>query len=383
MKGRAAQSVVGEPDEKPNLLLHEDCLPAVRRLLSDGDFGGRVRLAYLDPPFNTGERSREFNDTFDSATWSSFIRERIEVIWTALSPDGSLWFHCDDREQATARTVMDDIAGRACHVATVVWQRRYSRENRRAFSTSHDYLHVYSPAGTNWKGHRNRLERKDKTDTWRNPDNDPGGPWSTVSLVAQGGHGTRDQFYTITVPSGRQITPPSGSCWRVTHKRFKELVANGEIWFGADGDNVPRRKVYLEDAKGLVPNTWWPFNEVGHTAEANAELRQLFPGQVPFSTPKPERLMLRILQIATNPGELVLDPFLGSGTTAAVAHKTRRRWVGVESSRETFRRLALPRLVSVVDGRDLGGVTNAVEWTGGGGFLTNVAPTSAPRVAAA
>jgi len=168
------------------------------------------------------------------------------------------------------------------------------------------------------------------------------------------------------------VTPPRGSCWRVTRARFDELVADGEIWLGADGDNVPRRKVYLRDAKGLVPSTWWPFTEVGHNAEANAELRELFPDIAPFSTPKPERLMLRILQIATNPGELVLDPFLGSGTTAAVAHKLRRRWIGVESNRETLERFAFRRLQAVVEGRDPGGVSSTVGWTGGGGFVTNL-----------
>jgi adenine-specific DNA-methyltransferase len=375
--------VVGEMGEEPNLLLHDDCLHAVRHLLCRPNFNGRVRLAYLDPPFNTGEPSREFDDTFDSDVWARFVRERIELIWQALRPDGSLWFHCDDREQTTARVVMDDVVGRHCHVATIVWQRRYSRENRRAFSTSHDYLHVYSPAGSDWKGHRNRLERNDKAGVWRDPDADSRGPWSTVSLVAQGGHGTPDQFYSITLPSGRLVTPPNGSCWRVTRPRFDELVANGEIWFGPDGDNVPRRKVYLRDAKGLVPSTWWPFDEVGHNAEANAELRRLFPDQAPFSTPKPERLMLRVLQIATNPGELVLDPFLGSGTTAAVAHKFRRRWVGIESNGETLERFALPRLQAVVEGRDGGGVSKAVEWTGGGGFVTNVAKKDPERAAAA
>ena len=372
---------MGASSDAPNVLLHDDCLHAADYVSGNLDLAGRVRLVYLDPPFNTRERSREFADTFDGESWATYIRERINPLWRLLRADGSLWFHCDDREQATARMVLDEVVGRQCHVATVVWQRRYSRENRLAFSTAHDYLHVYSPAGSGWKGHRNRLGRNDKPGLWRNPDGDPRGAWSTVSLVAQGGHGTPEQFYSMRLPSGRDVTPPRGSCWRVTRPRFDDLVAKGEIWFGAGGDNVPRRKVHLRDAKGLVPSTWWPFDEVGHNAEANAELRQLFPGQAPFSTPKPERLMLRILQIATNQGDTVVDPFLGSGTTAAVAHKSGRRWVGIESDRNTIERFALPRLQAVVEGRDVGGVTQAVDWAGGGGFVTNLARDEAPRAA--
>jgi adenine-specific DNA-methyltransferase len=266
----------------------------------------------------------------------------VQAAWRLLRADGSLWLHCDDAEQAALRVRLDEALGREAFVATVVWQKRYSRENRRAFSPAHDYLHVYAPAGSEWKQHRNRLPREDPAGTWR--EGDERGPWSTVSLVAQGGHGTRAQFYAITLPSGRVVEPPPGSCWRVTPERYEALVRDGLVWWGRGGDNVPRRKVFLSDAQGLVPSTWWPHAEVGHNAEANAELRRLFPGERPFATPKPERLMTRIVDTASDPGELVLDPFLGSGTTAAVAHKTGRRWVGVEASEATIERFAAPRL---------------------------------------
>ncbi len=319
-----------------NRLIHGDCLAVMAGLDAE------VRLAYLDPPFNTGERFADYHDAMERRAWLAWIGERVAAAWALLRADGSLWLHCDDAEQAALRVLLDDALGREAFVATVVWQKRYSRENRRAFSSAHDYLHVYAPAGGEWKHHRNRLPREDPPGTWR--DGDERGPWSTVSLVAQGGHGTRAQFYAITLPSGRVVEPPPGSCWRVTRERFAALVDEGVVWWGRGGDNVPRRKVFLSDAQGLVPSTWWPHKDVGHNAEANAEQRRLFPGERPFATPKPERLMARIIEISTAPGDLVLDPFLGSGTTAAVADELGRRWVGIESSAATIERYAAPRL---------------------------------------
>jgi adenine-specific DNA-methyltransferase len=343
----------GEHDGRDNLLVEGDCLEVLPTLEDHPLYGADVRLAYLDPPFNTGERSRDYEDSFDRDEWLEFMRERVQAVWKLLRADGSLWVHCDDGEQASLRVLMDEIFGRESHVATVVWQRRYSRENRLAFSRSHDYLHVFSPAGARWKDHRNRLARNDKPGTWRNRDEDPRGPWSTTSLVTQGGHGTKSQSYSIELPSGRVVSPPRGSCWRVSKTGFDALVAEDLIWFGPAGNNVPRRKVFLEEAQGLVPSTWWTHAEVGHNAEANAEAR---------------RLMLRIVELATNPGDLVLDPFAGSATTLAVAHKSGRGWLGIEFSARTIERFAEPRLQAVIDGRDDGGVSEILDWKGGGSF---------------
>jgi adenine-specific DNA-methyltransferase len=358
----------GAHEDVRGAVIQGDCLDALTAVVSAQDGSTGARLAYLDPPFNTGERSRGYVDHFDRDDWRAFMEARLLATWGALAPDGSLWVHCDDAEQATLRVTLDDLFGRRAFVGTIVWQRRYSRENRRAFSASHDYLHVYAPLGAEWKHVRNRLPRQDKPGTWSNPDGDPRGCWSTVSLVAQGGHGTSSQFYDVELPSGRVVRPPAGSCWRVTAARFRELVASGEISFGATDNNVPRRKVFLADAKGLVPSTWWTHAEVGHNAEANAESRALFAGGHPFSTPKPERLILRVIEVATNPGDLVLDPFLGSGTTAAVAHKADRRWLGVEALATTVGDFVVPRLQRVVNGSDSGGVSDLLGWAGGGGF---------------
>jgi len=331
------------------LLIEGDNLAALRGLAGDGRWSG-ARLAYLDPPFNTGERWADFPDRLDRDAWLAMMRDRVEATWALLDRTGSLWVHCDDRMQARLRVLMDDVLGEAGFVATVIWQRRYSRENRKAIGAVHDYLHVYAPLGGGWREHRNRLARRDPPGTWTNPDADPRGPWSTTSLVAQGGHGTRDQFYAITTPAGTTVAPPPGSCWRVTRERFETLRAEGRISFGRAGANVPRLKVYEADAKGLVPWTWWPCEEVGHNQEARAECVRIAPGRVPFATPKPERLLRRIVEIATDPGDLVLDPFLGSGTTAAVAHRLGRRWVGIELSRRTLQTYAVPRLRAVAAG---------------------------------
>jgi adenine-specific DNA-methyltransferase len=368
----------GEPSLPPNTLTIGDCRSVLAQLDVQPSTAGHVRLAYLDPPFNTGERSRGYLDTYTPEGWRSFMAERLELSWQLLREDGSLWVHCDDAEQGTLRVLMDELFGRRSFVSTIVWQRRYSRENRRSFSPTQDYLHVYAPAGAGWKHHRNRLSRQDDDSTWRNHDDDPRGPWSTVSLVAQGGHGTKSQWFAITLPSGRVVEPPAGSCWRVTAERFEQLRREELIWFGAKGDNVPRRKVFLADAKGLVPSTWWPHTEVGHNAEANGEQRRLHGAVAPFSTPKPERLMARILEIATNPGDLVLDPFVGSGTTAAVAHKLDRRWHGIELDEVTVKGCAEPRLRSVVAGTDPNGITVSAAWAGGGGFVVAWCDRDAP-----
>ncbi|HEX5593534.1 MAG TPA: site-specific DNA-methyltransferase [Solirubrobacterales bacterium] len=347
-------------------LIEGDSLEAMRALRT-GQEGPRPQLIYLDPPFNTGEAFTHYRDRFETADWLSLMWDRLVAAHDLLAEEGSIWVHCDDRGQAYLRVMLDEIFGRDGFVATVVWQRRYSRENRRAIGAVHDYLHVFSPIGGRWKEVRNRLAREDPPNHWRNPDDDPRGPWSSVSLVAQGGHGTEQQHYEIVTPSGRVVKPPLDSCWRVTHARFEELVAEGRITFGAGGNNVPRRKVFFSEAKGLAPWTWWTHPEVGHNEEARREQRALFPGQPAFPTPKPERLMARIVEIATNPGDLVLDGFLGSATTAAVAHKLGRAWIGVEVEPALVKEYAIPRMRAVIDGEQ-GGVSEAAGWSGGGSF---------------
>jgi adenine-specific DNA-methyltransferase len=372
---RAYGSQAADPGLRGRLI-EGDSLGAMQALAAQPQ-ARRPKLIYLDPPFNTGEAFSHYRDKFEISDWLSLMWERLTAAAELLSEEGSIWVHCDDRGQAYLRVMLDEIFGRDSFIATVVWQRRYSRENRRAIGAVHDYLHVFSPMGHRWKEVRNRLAREDPPDYWRNPDDDPRGAWSSVSLVAQGGHGTEQQYYEIVTPSGRLVTPPPDSCWRVTREKFEELLADGRITFGAGGGNVPRRKVFLSEAKGLAPWTWWTHAEVGHNEEARREQRALFPDLPAFPTPKPERLLARIIEISTNPGELVLDGFLGSGTSAAVAHKLRRPWVGIEVEPALVKDYVVPRLRAVIKGEG-GGISEAVGWAGGGAFdLYRCSPAAA------
>lgn len=289
-----------------------------------------------------------------------------------------MWVHCDDSEQHRLRCLLDETFGPGAFVATVVWQRRYSRDNRPAIGSQHHFIHVYAPLGAGWKDVRNRLPQEDMN--WRNPDHDPNGPWVDEPFQAQSGRATVNQFYGVRLPNGTFVGPPDGRAWSSPQYRYEQLLRENRhrFWFGLEGNRRPRIKRYrkLGEKQGLVPWTWWTHEEVGHSEEAFNEITSLVPHEPPFATVKPERLMERIVAIATNVGETVLDCFLGSGTTAAVAHKMGRQWIGVERSRETLEKFALPRLGKVVAGEDAGGVTEAVGWEGGGGFrIIDVGPS--------
>ena len=260
---------------------------------------------------------------------------------------------------------MDEVFERRNFIATVVWQKRTSRENRAAFGSAHDYIMVYSPAGpTGWRDVRNRLSRGGGKAS--NPDNDPNGPWDSIPFTAQGFR--KNQMYKITTPTGVPHDPPKGRCWGATEAEYLRLLGAGRIYFPRKGNGRPRVKQYVDEAKGLVPMTWWPAADVGDNEAAKKEILALFEDVEPFGTPKPEALIRRIIEIGSNEGDLVLDCFAGSGTTAAVAHKLGRRWVTVERERATVDTFAAPRLQRVVDGTDAGGITEVVGWEGGGGF---------------
>jgi adenine-specific DNA-methyltransferase len=301
------------------------------------------------------------------------MRDRLVNIKTLLSPDGSVWVHCDDSEQTHLKAVMDEVFSRQCFVATVVWQKRTSRENRAAIGTAHDYILVYAPAGpAEWAEVRNRLPA---TDTgYSNPDNDPRGPWRSLPFTARGWR--PNQMYPIQTPSGGLVGPPKGRCWGATEPVFHRLKAEERGYFPRGGEGRPRVKQFQGEEKGLAPMTLWLAEEVEDTEESKKDILTLFPNEEPFATPKPERLLQRVVEVATNPGDAVLDCFLGSATTAAVAHKMERRWLGVERASETVATYAIPRLSKVIAGGDQGGVTAIVGWNGGGGFrMLDVVPS--------
>ena len=366
-----------------NLLIRGDALNALVSLSElpafAAEYGGRVRLAYIDPPFNTGQAFENYDDNLEHSVWLTMIRDRLVQIRRLLSEDGSVWLHLDDTQMHRARCVLDEVFGASNFVANVIWQKTYTRENRTDISIGHDNVIVYAADKPLWKKARNLLPPSEaQRSRYSNPDSDPRGDWKSTPVHAKAEKGRRrEQFFTITLPSGRKVDPPPGRCWLYTHERYEEVVADGRIWFGADGDAVPAvKKFWSEVQPGLVPTSIWPYEEVGTTGTAKEEVLSLFPDLTPFSTPKPEAFIERIIHVASNPGDVVLDCFLGSGTTAAVAHKMGRRWVGVEWREDTVRDFALPRLRKVVDGEDPGGVTDLTRWTGGGGFrVVDVAPS--------
>jgi adenine-specific DNA-methyltransferase len=361
---RAAQRVT-DRDIFDNRLIFGDNLLALQAL--EQEFAGAVKCIYIDPPYNTGSAFVHFDDGIEHSRWLSLMRERLELLWKLLADDGSLWISIDDSEMPYLRVLMDSVCGRRSFVATNVWQKRYSRENREAIGDAHEYVLVYAKDVERFKETRNKLPLGEKQKAvYKNRNRDPKGPWRGVSLSAQGFR--PNQMYEIVSPiSGKRHRPPEGSCWKVIEPEYRRLLAEGRIYFGKDGNAVPSRIQYLKDINGIVPWTWWPHEEVGHTDESKREIQQLFGKSAAFDTPKPERLLQRVLQIATNPGDLVLDSFAGSGTTGAVAHKMGRRWLMVELGEHCHTHI-IPRLSKVIDGEDPGGVTDSTSWKGGGGF---------------
>lgn len=364
LRGSAGPTIGSEE----NLVIVGDALDALR-VLEQQDRGkgvvGQVRLVYIDPPYNTGNAFAQYDDALDHAMWLSMFRDRLLAVRPLLAPDASVWVQLDDAEAHHARCVLDEVFGANAFVATIVWQKRNTRESRTAFSSRHDYIHVYAPAGPKaWKATRNLLERE--TSEFRNRDGDPRGPWADVPFTAPGYRA--NQQYPITNPAGERLLPPKGRSWYATEPVFERLEADNRIWFPRGGAGMPRMKVFPDEVRGLVPYSMWGSDECGTNDDAKRHLMAMFPALEAFATPKPETLLERIVHIATNPGDLVLDCFAGSGTTPAVAHKMGRKWIAVERSGSTAADYLVPRLDRVIRGVDAGGVTQAAAWTGGGSF---------------
>lgn len=353
--------------DNENMLIQGDNLDALKALLPY--YAGQVKCIYIDPPYNTQSAFEHYDDNLEHSTWLSMMYPRLELLRELLSDEGSIWVSIDDNEGHYLKVLLDEVFGRNNFIAHVVWQKTYTRENRTDISTVHDTILAYGKNREIWKGIRNPLQASDEQlERYANPDNDPRGPWASLPAHAKAEKGRRQaQFFTITTPSGREIDPPPGRCWLYTEPRYAEMVADNRIWFGENGNNVPRVKKFLTEVQsGLVPSSLWLYSEVGTTGTAKAEITALFPGKVPFSTPKPEQLVERIIHISTNSGDLVLDSFLGSGTSAAVAQKMGRRWIGIEMGDHAITH-CVPRLKKVVEGEQ-GGISKELRWQGGGGF---------------
>lgn len=369
-----ARHRVSDADIFGNRLIFGDNLLALRAL--EAEFSGQVKCVFIDPPYNTGSAFSHYDDGLEHSIWLGLMRDRLEIIRRLLAADGSLWITIDDNEAHYLKVLCDEVFGRARFIASNVWQKRYSRENREAIGDSHDYVLVYAMDAARFKEQRHLVPmNEEQAKVYRNPNNDPRGRWRPVPMTAQAGHATAEQFYEIVTPSGAVHRPPEGRCWGIAKATYERYLREGRIYFGKDGSAQPNIIRYLSEVPGVAPWTWWPHEEVGHTDEAKKEMHSLFGKEDPFLTPKPERLINRILHIATNPGDLVLDSFAGSGTTGAVAHKMGRRWIMVELGEHCHTHI-IPRLKKVVDGEDKGGITERVGWKGGGGFrYFRLAPT--------
>jgi adenine-specific DNA-methyltransferase len=370
-----AKHRVTESDLFDNRLIFGDNLLALKAL--EAEFAGKVKCVFIDPPYNTGSAFTHYDDGVEHSIWLSLMRDRLEIIRRLLAEDGSLWITIDDNEAHYLKVLCDEVFGRANFVSNVVWQKKASPQaNAVWLSDSHDHVLVYSRNKAQWKP--NLLPRSEDADArFSNPDSDPRGDWMsgdfTISLT--GGQrgaqfartGISENIYEIETPSGRKLLPTKGRCWGASKTRFAELRADNRIWFGESGNNVPRIKRFISEIQeGIVCTTFWPRTDVGDNQDAKREVAKFNDEEI-FSTPKPEKLIYRILHLATNPNDLVLDSFAGSGTTGAVAHKMGRRWIMVELGEHCHTHI-IPRLQKVIDGADPGGVTQAVNWQGGGGF---------------
>jgi adenine-specific DNA-methyltransferase len=352
----------GDPNSE-NMLIQGDNLEALKALLPY--YAGQVKCIYIDPPYNTQSAFAHYNDNLEHSIWLSTIYPRLEILRDLLADDGSIWVSIDDSEAHYLKILMDEIFGRENFVVSNVWQKRYSRENRGAIGDVHEYVVVYAKNPDIFKIRRNKIPpTAEQLKIYKNPNNDPKGPWRGIPMTAQGYR--PNQMYPITTPTGVVHYPPEGRCWSMIESEYIRLLDEGRIYFGKDGNSQPNVIRYLSEIEGFIPWTWWPSDEVGHTDESKKEMHSLFGKESAFETPKPERLLYRVLTIATNPNDLILDSFLGSGTTAAVAHKMGRKYIGIEMGEHAVTHCA-PRLQKVIDGEQ-GGISKDVKWQGGGGF---------------
>lgn len=334
-------------------------------------YGGKIKCIYIDPPYNNGDSYHYYNDNTTTSLWLKDIRTVLIWLRMLLKKDGSIWISIDDKEMAYLKVEADKIFGRENFASTIIWQQRKTRENRAVFSCNHEYVLVYAKDIKAFKKSRNLLPvGEDFIDSkYKNPDNDPRGPWQSISASVQAGHAVASQFYTIISPSGIEYNPPKGRCWVYNQERMLREIAENNIWFGLEGQNTPRIKKFLKYANiGLTPETLWVGDNYGTTDSAKKHLLYLFPEmENVFDTPKPEELIKQIIEIASNEGEYVLDCYIGSGTTMATAHKLNRNYIGVEIGNQ-MTDLVVRRMNLVVNG-EKGGISECVKWKGGGQFV--------------
>lgn len=359
----------GDPNSE-NKLIFGDNLLALKAL--EQDYSGKIRCIYIDPPYNTGNAFEHYDDGLEHSQWLNLMTPRLKILRNLLSDNGSIWISIDADEVHYLKVLCDEIFGRRNFVDEVIWQRAYAPINlKKTLSRSHDNMLVYAKEANGFE--LNKLPRSEEANSlYKNPDNDERGPWQSDNFSV--GPVVEAKLYEITTPSGRKVLPPDGRCWLLTKERFEEFKRDNRIWFGKNGDGVPRIKRFLSEVKsGVTPMTLWPYSEVGHNQDAKREVK-MFNRKNVFATPKPEKLIERVIMLGSDEGDIVLDSFLGSGTTSAVAHKMGRKWIGVELGDHAITH-CVPRMKAVVDGEE-GGISKAINWKGGGGFkFYNLAPS--------
>jgi len=352
-----------------NMLIFGDNLLALKAL--EQDYAGRIKCIFIDPPYNTGSAFAHYEDGLEHSLWLTMMRDRLELLRRLLADDGSIWITIDDNEAHYLKVLCDEVFGRGNFVANVVWQKKYAPANDAQWlSDDHDHIFVYAKNKVGWRPFKlPRTEQQDKLYT--NPDNDPRGPWMSDNYTcAKSADERPNLYYQIINPNTNELIYPKRTrVWAFDKSTHDRHIKENLIYWGKDGKNSTPRlkkfKQYLRDT-GRVSSTIWNYSEVGHNQDARREILNLDPDN-PFSTPKPEKLLSKIITLATNPNDLVLDSFAGSGTTGAVAHKMGRKWIMVELG-EHCQTHIVPRLRKVCDGMDQGGISRSVNWQGGGGF---------------
>lgn len=356
------KEIFGDKDTE-NMLVKGDNLLALQSLLQD--FKNKIKLIYIDPPYNTGNAFSHYDDGMEHSLWLGLMKTRLEALQKLLSRDGSIWISIDDDECHYLKVLCDEVFGRNNFISSVIWEKKYSPQNdAKWLSDSHDYILAYAKNKNIWRP--NLLSRTEEMNArYKNPDNDPRGVWKNADLTA------KDPFpygqYEITSPAGKKFLPSNNRHWVYGKEKMNEMIKDNRIWFGKSGQNKPSLKIFLTEVKqGSVAKTIWFRTEVGDNQEAKREIRA-FNMEDEFTTPKPERLINRIVELASNEADWVLDSFAGSGTTGAVAHKRNRKWIMVELGNHAKTHI-IPRLKAVVSGKDQEGISKLYDWKGGGGF---------------
>jgi len=342
-------------------------------------FQGKVKLIYIDPPYNNGVQTFGYNDSFNHSAWLTFIFNRLSIAKELLRKDGSIWINIDDKEAHYLKVLSDEIFGRENFITNLIWEKKYTRANdAKYFSDNHDHILVYAKEKEIWSPIK--LPRTTQANkAYSNPDNHPKGLWKATPLHAKSGSTSNTKPYTFS--NGVTWCPPAGTYRRFNDSSMNEMEKNNEIWFGADGKQTPQKKSFLSEVSdGLTPITIWKHKEVGHNHEAKNELKKLFSDNI-FESPKPERLLERIIHIGSDEDDFVLDFFAGSATTAAVAHKMKRRWITIEQMGYA-KTITAARLKKVIGKKtkknggmfdktvfDSGGISKSVNWQGGGDFI--------------